>query len=402
MRCRSLGVRFFGPVAAIGLVVSACGGESRDSSLDSGAAISLRPDEQQFCDALSSAFSFDSAPEGSPGEEAYFAALDQAPSELDDVVALLRQDPTEEPTEAQKRGLEDFTLWIDRHCVAAATFAERIAPATPPGDFFSCGNTGWITGMSASEPPGWVIIYGDASAEDPFAQRLVAVLTGVSVDPGDGPRGEAFVNGQPAVTGPPGLFQQVSSPELGQTVTWQIDGQDVTVLGRGYTESEVNDLVTLAETVSMRPDGRAVLVDPALDVLYDGDGAALVGLSPFVLQDPVYTVSYRRASSPAVVQVSAMQLTAAAFDASRAFIATSKRTSFHDQHGFFGAAWSDDTGPFIAAWQESDNIVVWISAIGLGVDQQTAVDVAQKSIRLTDEQWTAVNRASDNCTSIGP
>ncbi len=81
-------------------------------------------------------------------------------------------------------------------------------------------------------------------------------------------------------------------------------------------------------------------------------------------------------------------------EVARAFLAASEERSFHGRKGFIADGWSENS-PYVAAWHEPDDLVVWVAGLSITKDQTIAA--AEASIELTPEQWKETTRFSPEC-----
>jgi hypothetical protein len=359
---------------------------------DSGTATPA--DTAPFCNALVEAFAADVSADG--GDRSPDAALDGAfalaPAELSDVVATLRSADEENLDSPYLDALQDLTLWAGDHCGGDQP-TRRVGPPTVPDGFVGCGDSAALPLPSTEKPNGSLVIYGDARSPDPYGGRIVAVVTGILMGPGDAPRTDVTVNGIAAVTGPAGVFQGGGGPATSRVVAWTLDGHDVTVFGRGYADTDAAALVAVAEEVEI-VDGQAVAPSSALDVLYQGPADPLSATVPFFMGGADYSLTYRRSDGGGQLDVVGLKMTAETFAATRAFFSSSTLRTFSRGEGFVADAWNE-TGPFVAAWHEPDDLVVWI--VGLGIDKEQTVAAADAATELGAAQWKQTSRFSPAC-----
>lgn len=361
---------------------------------DSGATTSAEANVEPFCNALVQASNADASADGgdqSP-DTAFDAAFALAPAELSDAVATLQSANGKNLDSPYLDALQDLTLWADDNCDGDPP-VRRVAPAAAPHGFAGCGDSAAFLAPSTEKPNGSLVIYGEASSADPYGGRVVAVITGILMGPGDAPSTDVTVNGVAAVTGPAGVFQGGGGPQASRVVAWTLDGHDVTVFGRGYADTDAAALVAVAEDVEI-VDGQAVLAGSGLDVLYQGSAAPLSAAVPFFMGGADYSLTYRRSDGAGQLYVVGLKMTAETFAATRAFFSTSTQRTFSRGEGFVADAWNAP-GPFVAAWREPDDVVVWV--VGLGIDKEQTLAAADASTELDAAQWKQTSRFSPAC-----
>lgn len=354
-----------------------------------------------------------------------------APPELRSAFEILetQRDNVELTTEQEQQVLEshqELQIWTTTFCNDGDP-VRYFAPSRPPRGFISCGDGTWFPGLGQPVRPGWTVVYGDTSFREPFVKPLIAVLTDARLSPGDGPSTQVFVNGAEASAGPAGVFQGTTSPELAHVVSWVLEGKEVTVFGRGYTEDQIPELVAIAENVvlteghALLSEGRAVLPVGEHDVLYSGTNEPLISLSPLFAPARRYSNRYELApivpnsdeieagddSKPGaarerygILHIEGFVMTDVQFQASQAFFAAVEPRDFHGQPGYVARAWHE-AGPFIASWRYPDNTVIRVVALGLGWEPEDAgilvTEVAQSTIERDREQWRQVSRPDLAC-----
>lgn len=115
----------------------------------------------------------------------------------------------------------------------------------------SCGDLAAIPVEPVPMVEGSMVIYGDTSLDDPFQGRVISVVTGLRMGPGDAPSADVTVGGIPAVTGPAGFFQGGGGPASTRVVAWEVEGIEVSVVGHGFEESQADELVEIASAVEL-------------------------------------------------------------------------------------------------------------------------------------------------------
>lgn len=376
-----------GLVVGISLLASAC-------TSGSGPDDAERAEETSaFCSAVEASLAIEQ-PEPS-GEDTFDAALDLAPPELEATVQGIRATDQDEPSEEDMSHVQDLLIWMGDHCNTNGEAIRRIAPPAAPVGFVSCGDMGAIPVEQSPQPEGAMVAYGDASLDSPFNGTVISILTGVLAGPGDQPSTDVIVQGNPAVTGPARFFQGGGGPESTRVVAWELDGVDVTVIGRGFGEDRADELVALANEVQLIDDV-ATLPGTTFDEIYAGSIRPAMATVPFFVSQAEYQANYRQLDDLGTVSVNGLRLTPAEFSAARAFFFDSEPREFNGHDGFVADAWSE-TGPYVAAWQEPDGQVVWVS--GIGVARETTIDIAEASTELTAEQWKETTRFSSECNN---
>jgi hypothetical protein len=92
-----------------------------------------------------------------------------------------------------------------------------------------------------------------------------------------------------------------------------------------------------------------------------------------------YAVNYqlpRTTYDVGILTVNGLRMTAAEFYPTKAFLVSSEPRDVHGHNGFIGDGWNQ-TGPFVAAWHEPDDLVVWVA--GLGITKDQTITTAQAS-----------------------
>lgn len=432
-------------ISLFGLAVSACSVRRDTDQLDDRQPATT--DQSAFCDAFlggglqdlyridprvsQSVSQGDSQSATQTDGHSWSDARQLAPPELRNALEVMetQRDNVELPTEEAQQVLQshqELQIWTTTFCNDGDP-VRYFAPSRPPRGFISCGDGSWFPGLGQPIRPGWTVVYGDTSLRDPFVKPLIAVLTDARLSPGDGPSTQVFVNGAEASAGPAGVFQGTASPELAHVVSWVLDGKEVTVFGRGYTEDQIPELVAIAENVVLT-DGhallggrRAVLPEGEDDVLYSGTNEPLISLSPLFAPARRYSNRYELApivfnsdeigagdgSKPGAVDerygilhIEGFAMTDAQFQASQAFFAAVEPRDFHGQPGYVARAWHE-AGPFVASWRYPDNTVIRIVALGLGWEPEDAgtlvTEVAEATIEHDREQWRQVSRPDLAC-----
>ena len=395
-RCRRSRLGVLSVAVVVSLVVGSCTSSSEVQGAAETTQATRSGDTSEtplFCDAVEAAFRAE--PVDGDDKDALDAALELAPEELSTTVEGIRAANQDNPSEQDMGHIQDLLEWVGVNCNTTLETVRYIAPPVAPTGFVSCGNL-VLPFDDAQALEGSTVMYGDASLDDPFGGDVVSVVTGLLIGPGDAPSTDVTVGGIPAVTGPAGFFQGGGGPASTRVVAWEVEGVEVTVIGRGFDDTRADALVELAEQVELTA-GQATLPAGVLDVLYSGSLKPLEATAPFTLRDVLYSASYQRPDGLGILSVSSMNMTAEEFNATRAFLVGSLPRTFHGHDGFAADGWDSEAGPFVAAWWEPDDVAVWVS--GLGVAKDLTIAVAEDSVDLTSEQWNETTRFSDECSN---
>ncbi len=382
-----------GLVVTAVLFIAACGAAS-DATVSSNTAQPATQGQagvDRFCTALVQASASGDA--GSASDQAFLDALDLAPAELSAVVTTLKSAKHSATDFATLQASQDLMVWAGDNCRRGEAPIRHVAPATTPDGFVSCGDSAAFPAPPTEKLKGSLVIYGDGSLADPYGARLVAVLTGMRMEPQDSPRTDVTINGLPGVTGPAGVFQGGGGPGLSRLVAWTVEGHDITVFGRGYGENQADELLALAQDVKL-VDGQARLSGSNMDVLYSGPADPISAIIPFFMGGANYSLTYQRSDGGGQLNVVGLTMDAQVFAATRAFFFSSALRKFDRGDGFVADAWGD-TGPFVAAWREPDGVVVWV--VGIGSSKAETVGAAEASKELSTDQWKQTSRLSPNC-----
>ncbi len=381
---------------AVSLLATSCTAGSGASSATDTDESAPSAKTAEFCDALDTAFRIERA--GPAADDAFDTALDLAPTELSATVEGIRSANQDDPSEQDMSHVQDLWSWMSDNCRPDGQTIRRIAPPTPPVGFMSCGDTAALPIESAPMPDGSMVIYSDASLDDPYQGTVISVVTGLLIGPGDAPRTEVSVRGVPAVTGPAGFFQGGGGPTATRVVAWEIDGVKVSIVGRGFDETRADELLAIAAEVEL-VDREAALPAATYNPVYTGSLIPLVATVPFLPRDADYAANYQLPGLPGqlgILSVNGLKMTEAEFGATRAFLVGSEVRTFHGRVGFVADGWNE-TGPFVAAWHEPDDLVVWI--VGLGITKDQTIAAAEASTELTPEQWKETTRFASECNN---
>ncbi len=185
-----------------------------------------------------------------------------------------------------------------------------------------------------------MVLYGDASAADPYEGRMLGVFwnpVGDETHMGDGDQEPVTVQGTSGVTAPITVFQQVVLPELGSLVAWSEGDVNVGLYGRGWPLDEVGELVELADQLEVL-DGAFRLPG---DALPEGWAEVIAGhpsLMYLVINPhPEYWVSYRGESG--ILALHGLQMDEAEFEAFRCLTLGIEATELGGRRVLAGDAW---------------------------------------------------------------
>lgn len=391
LRCRASAILV---AALVSLLVGGCSPGSGGSDTAETNETDELDSTDEFCAALEVAFRIE--PAGTTADDAFDSALDLAPTELAATVEGIRSANQADPSEQDLSHIQDLWTWMSNNCRPDSESIRYVAPPSPPVGFVSCGDLAAFPVQSAPMPTGSMVIYGDTSLDDPYQGTVVSVITGLLLDPGDAPRTEVTVNGVSAVTGPAGFFQGGGGPASTRVVVWDADGIEISVVGRGFDEAQTDELLAIAHQVELINDA-ATLPAASYDSIFAGSLIPLVATVPFLPSNADYAFNYQLLGGPGnlgILSVNGLRMTAAEFDATRAFLVNSEARDFHGRDGFTADGWNE-TGPFIAAWHEPDDLVVWVA--GLGITKEQTIAAAEASTELTTEQVEETTRFSAEC-----
>ncbi len=176
--------RCFGVVAFVVVVSLLAGGCSTGSNADRVAATSETVTSHgavEFCDAIEAAFRTEDTDDV---DDAFDAAMDLAPDELSAATEGIRAanqiDPGEDLTEQTMADVGEFWSWVSYNCNPTGEPVRHIAPPAVPIGFVGCGT---MPASAVEEAEGSMVVYGDASLEDPFGGTMVSVVTGRLIGP---------------------------------------------------------------------------------------------------------------------------------------------------------------------------------------------------------------------------
>jgi hypothetical protein len=378
-------------LTALVVAATGCGGGDSGGTAASGTTTALRGQAAEFCDAWNAAMT-------SGDDSTFDAALAEAPGELEEAAALVREadaDGSESP-EAEAAAAEILN-WTELHCQQGepGRSQRRIAPpvdAEFEGLTF-CGTTAFPP--APDDGQSGMVLYGAADAGDPYDGPMLGVLWNPADDGGHGGDGDSqpvTVRGESGVAAPITVFQQTILPELGTVIAWTYGDRAIGLYGRGWPIDRAGELVTIADRLE-EVDGEFHVPDDALPEGYAEVFTGNPSVTSLVLaQSPLYSVRYQGADG--LLDVNGLQMSEAEFEAFRFFTIDVDQGTAGGHDGLLGNAWSAE-GPAVVTWRESDGLVVRI--VGLGVSLEVALQLATEARELTEEEWAALVEADDRC-----
>ena len=247
-------------------------------------------------------------------------------------------------------------------------------------------------------PPaaGGVVLYGAAEG-DPYEGPMVGVVWGDATGLAEGAPLPVEVRGTSGVAAPISLVHPDVPPSLGTLVTWQEDGQPVSVYGRSWGLDRAGELVAMADALERRGDGWAL--PPA--ALPDGFREVFAGgphdLGVLPPAPATYEVQYRHPDG-GTLTVSGRVASPAAFEAFR-FLADGMRWAvLGGRRVLVGTPWSapSGTGPALVTWQEPDGLVVRVVGVR-HVDLAATTAAAAAVEDLEPARWAELVESSVGC-----
>jgi hypothetical protein len=373
------------------VAAAGCGDDDSGRTAANSVTTALQGQAAAFCDAWNAAMA-------SGDDSAFDAVLAEAPAELEEAAAVVREadaNGTESP-EAETAAA-NILNWTELHCQQSepGQSQRRIAPpinAQFDGLTF-CGTTAFPP--SPDDGRSGMVLYGTAGASDPYDEPMLGVLWNAADDGGHGGDGDSepvTVRGQSGVAAPITVFQQTILPELGTVIAWTDRENALGLYGRGWSMDRADELVAIADRLEVVDTGFRI---PG-DVLPAGFAEVFSG-SPSVTSlvfapSPLYSLRYQ--GDDGLLDVNGIQMSEDEFEAFRFFTIGVDQGDVGTHQGLVGNAWHAD-GPAVVTWRESDGLVVRIVGIGVGLD--TAREVATASRDLTEEEWAELVEADDRC-----
>lgn len=332
------------------------------------------------------------------GDDAAFeAAVREAPAELSEAAAVVTAADPDVPSPDAEAAVAEIVDWVQLNCQSAHPGESRRHVAPPLDAVFDglvfCGTT-TFPAMPVGGDSG-MVLYGAADADDPYDGPMLGVLWNPAADGthrGDGEPVPVTVRGHDGVAAPITVFQQTILPELGTVIACEEGDTAIGLYGRGWPIDRADELVAFADRLE-EVDGGLRLAD---DALPDGYAQVFTG-SPAVASlvfPPAARYSLRYQGDSGLLDVQGLQMSADEFEAFRFFTLDVDQGDVGGRAGLVGNAWNA-AGPAVVTWREADALVVRI--VGLGVPFETVREVADRSRELTDEQWSALVGADDEC-----
>lgn len=410
------------------LLLVGCGGDddsdltaTQASDTTGDIAVPATADRSAAVRAMCEAWSSEAAYDGTEAGEADMNALIAAavPDDLADEVALaiaLDQrdkearaagEETEPPSQEDEAAVNRVLVWMQDACAGAVV---KVAPPLVdlPEGWAVCNASATPPTDGYDDPTGRAAVYAPASAADPYAGAVVALLWGPESHAGDGETTPVTVRGTEGVVAPITAFQQVVLEELGSVVAWTEGDVSFGLYGRGWDLSRADELVAMADAVTADGDGYAVATSalPAgFETVYTGpsDASMLPGTGDF----SVSLMSTRavdaddQAVDQSLITISGSTGSPGSDELWRIFALESERTTIGDrQVSFSTAAWGP-TGPVFASWREDAEHHVIVTAVGTGAASEADVvrDLVTASRPLNSEEWTELANAAIGCGS---
>ncbi|MEM9042203.1 MAG: hypothetical protein AAGD33_20145 [Actinomycetota bacterium] len=314
---------------------------------------------------------------------------------------MLAAEEADEAPPGADEAARDLAGWLELNCGhdAAGEIGDprnrRVAPlfeATPEG--FEICFAGSMFASMGSDVVG-AVLYGDTTAEDPYAGEMLGVVWGTDGGhAGDGERTPVVVRGVEGVAAPITVFQQVVLEDLGMVIAWEEAGEAIGPYGRGFDQSRVAELLDVAEDLSSENG----VFELAPESLPSGFGEIYRGsvdsLSLVLPVGAAYSISYQNPDTGELLTLSGEEMSADEFDALRFLTLGLQHEDLEGRDAIIGNAWNDE-GPAVVTWREPEGFVVRL--VGLSTDLGVVRDVARTAQELDRGQWEDIVNGASTC-----
>jgi hypothetical protein len=294
------------------------------------------------------------------------------------------------------------SLWFSAECVGP-TVAEgwedrRLLPQPPPAGLPLCIaiDTAELAGTLLPPSPrpdpeaGQLSLWGDASAANPWSERVVSLTTAHSDRvPVHDDAVPAKVRGRSALVAPAPLFQAVSSAAWGHVVSWQErPGLVAEVAVRRGSPAETVQVADQLRFDGHRPYLPRDALGPRTQLLFEGTAPSPLALGAGGLWSASYGTGEQR------IGVMGHPPVDGGLHALEYWTVHSEPLIIRGHRAILYAAFDADRGPWGVAWTEPDGLIMQVFGFA---PREAVVEVTSSLVDVSPAQWRAAKREMELC-----